>query len=392
MTPSNGEETGEKRHGQGLRINSSQESLSSSGNGSFWAVIPAGGSGTRLWPVSRSRTPKFLISFIGDTRSLLQQTVDRLRFAATPDRMLIVCGPSHAASISVQVCDLLTDHIVVEPVPRGTCPAIALAAAIIERQDPDAVMGSFAADHAVSDPASFEQAVNLARDVAARGYLVTIGCRPTRPETGYGYIAVSDQEILSTGMGASYRVDAFVEKPDSQTAMRYLESGRYLWNSGMFVWKASTFMEELRCHEPGIADGVERIASVWGTARQQQVTEEIWPTLHDISVDNGVMERSRRVAVVPAEFGWSDVGDWHGLSTLLEHDESGNCTRGDTINIGSVNSMVWSDTQRVISIIGLEDVVIVDTPDALLVANRAHAQLVRSTVSKLKEQNRPDLY
>jgi mannose-1-phosphate guanylyltransferase len=203
---------------------------------------------------------------------------------------------------------------------------------------------------------------------------------------------VSEQEVIANDRGTVYKVDSFVEKPDLPTAIGYLESGHFLWNAGMFVWKASTFLEELQRHEPVIADGVRCIAAAWGTADQQQVLDEIWPTLPDISVDNGVMERSDRVAVVPAEFGWSDVGDWHGLSTLLDHDESGNCTRGDTINIGSVNSMVWSDTQRVISIIGLEDVVVVDTPDALLVANRAHAQLVRSTVSKLKERNRPDLY
>jgi mannose-1-phosphate guanylyltransferase len=374
------------------RPTNDESARSGSGEERFWAVIPAGGSGTRLWPVSRSRMPKFLISFIGDQRSLLQQTVDRLRPIASPERTLIVCGPQHAGGVAGQIADLSGDQIVVEPEPRGTCPAIALAAALIARRDPQAIMGSFAADHAVADPDSFQRAVSLAREAAASNWLVTIGCRPTRPETGYGYIALTDETILAGPSGAAYRAARFVEKPDLATAVRYVEGGRHLWNASMFVWRASTFMEELYAFQPAIADGVDRIAAAWGTEDYERVLNDIWPSLADISVDTGVMELSSRVAVVPAEFGWSDVGDWHGLGALLDHDEAGNATRGDTINVGSTNSMVWSDTKRVISIIGLKDVVIVDTPDALLVADRAHAQQVRRAVSELKARNRTDLY
>jgi mannose-1-phosphate guanylyltransferase len=374
------------------RPTNDESARSGSGEERFWAVIPAGGSGTRLWPVSRSRMPKFLISFIGDQRSLLQQTVDRLRPIASPERTLIVCGPQHAGGVAGQIADLSGDQIVVEPEPRGTCPAIALAAALIARRDPQAIMGSFAADHAVADPDSFQRAVSLAREAAASNWLVTIGCRPTRPETGYGYIALTDETILAGPSGAAYRAARFVEKPDLATAVSYVEGGRHLWNASMFVWRASTFVEELYAFQPAIADGVDRIAAAWGTAGYERVLNDIWPSLADISVDTGVMELSSRVAVVPAEFGWSDVGDWHGLGALLDHDEAGNATRGDTINVGSTNSMVWSDTKRVISIIGLKDVVIVDTPDALLVADRAHAQQVRRAVSELKARNRTDLY
>jgi mannose-1-phosphate guanylyltransferase len=374
------------------RPTNDESARSGSGEERFWAVIPAGGSGTRLWPVSRSRMPKFLISFIGDQRSLLQQTVDRLRPIASPERTLIVCGPQHAGGVAGQIADLSGDQIVVEPEPRGTCPAIALAAALIARRDPQAIMGSFAADHAVADPDSFQRAVSLAREAAASNWLVTIGCRPTRPETGYGYIALTDETILAGPSGAAYRAARFVEKPDLATAVSYVEGGRHLWNASMFVWRASTFVEELYAFQPAIADGVDRIAAAWGRAGYERVLNDIWPSLADISVDTGVMELSSRVAVVPAEFGWSDVGDWHGLGALLDHDEAGNATRGDTINVGSTNSMVWSDTKRVISIIGLKDVVIVDTPDALLVADRAHAQQVRRAVSELKARNRTDLY
>jgi len=170
-----------------------------------------------------------------------------------------------------------------------------------------------------------------------------------------------------------------------------VESGRYLWNASMFIWKVSVFMEELRTYLPEVAAGVSRMADAWGTPEQEEVTLDVWPQLPDISIDNGIMERSQRVAVVPAEMGWSDIGDWHGLGTLLQHDEAGNCVRGDTISSGCVNSVVWSDTKRVISLIGLDNIVVVDTPDALLVADRSQAQLVRATVSRLKELNRTNL-
>lgn len=357
----------------------------------FWTVIPAGGSGTRLWPVSRAGTPKFLLSLVQERRSLLQQTVDRLRFVCQPRHMMVVCGPPHAVSVTRQLPELLESQIVVEPSPRGTGPAIALAAALIERQDPDAIMGSFAADHAVRDLSEFVNAVQGAIIAASQDHLVTIGIQPTRPETGYGYIEWNDDPAFTTDFGAVHRVSSFVEKPDIATATAYVESGRYLWNASMFIWKVSVFMEELRTYLPEVAAGVSRIADVWGTPEQEEVALDIWPQLPDISIDNGLMERSQRVAVVPAEMGWSDIGDWHGLGTLLKQDEAGNCVRGDTISSGCANSVVWSDTKRVISLIGLNNIVVVDTPDALLVADRSQAQLVRATVNRLKELNRTNL-
>jgi mannose-1-phosphate guanylyltransferase len=357
----------------------------------FWAVIPAGGSGTRLWPVSRSRCPKFLLSLIGDRRSLLQQTADRLRLVCEPRQTLVVCGPDHAMAVQEQLPELHLNQIVVEPSPRGTCAAIALAAAIIERSDPHAVMGSFAADHAVSDLAAFAAAVRAATDAAADGWLVSLGCLPTRPETGYGYIEVSDRIVHDRERPQAQRVDRFVEKPDLATAEGFLASGNYLWNTGMFVWRVDTFMHALRAYQPVIASGIASIVEATDIERAAEALRCVWPQLPEISVDNGIMERSDRIAVVPVDMGWSDIGDWHGLGALLTHDESGNCTRGDTINVGSSNSVVWSDTTRVISIVGLDNVVVVDTADALLVADRAHVQQVRTTVSRLKETNRIDL-
>ena len=357
----------------------------------FWAIIPAGGSGSRLWPVSRSGQPKFLLNLIDAERSLLQQTVDRLQLVCKHEQMMVVGGPAHAAPITRQLPELDTHQIVVEPSPKGSGPAIALAAMLIAREDPTAVMGSFAADHDVKDLEAFSVAVRSAIETAREGWLVTIGLHPTRPETGYGYIERGDRVLLSTPNGDVYRAAQFVEKPDLERALAYIESGRFLWNASMFVWRVDTFLAELRTFLPDLWDGLSQILAAWGTAQQDAVMGEIWPQLEDVTVDTGIMERSERVAVVPTEMGWSDVGDWHGLGALLAQDQSGNSVRGDIISTGCSNSVVWSDTGRIISLVGLDSIIVVDTADALLVAHRSQAQLVRSTVAQLKELNRINL-
>lgn len=357
----------------------------------FWIVVPAGGCGTRLWPVSRSGTPKFLLSLIQDRRSLLQQTVDRLRFVCQPRHMMVVCGPDHAGRIMRQLPELEDTQIIVEPASCGTGPAIALAAALIERQDPNAIMGSFASDHAVSDLPAFVNAVQAALEAAAQDMLVTIGIPAMRPETDYGYISQSEQVLMKTDFGDVYGASAFVEKPDLSTAMEYVGSGQYLWNASMFIWRVGVFMEELRTYLPDVAAGVSKIADAWGTKKQDKVIRDVWTRMPNVSIDTGIMERSQRVAVVPASMGWSDIDDWNGLGAVLAHDDTGNSMRGDIINAESMNNVVWSDTKRVISIIGLDNIVIVDTPDALLVAERSQVQLVPATVMRLKEQNRTNL-
>lgn len=357
----------------------------------FWAVIPAGGSGTRLWPVSRSGQPKFLLPLVNPDRSLIQQTVDRLAGICPAGQTLVVCGPAHATPIARQLPELGDAQIVVEPSPKGSGPAIALAAAIIARQDPSAVMGSFAADHDIRDAMAFGRAVRRAIAAAHQGWLVTIGIEPTRPETGYGYIEWDADPLQDDDLRDTHRVLRFVEKPDLPTATAYVESKRYLWNASMFVWRVDAFFQELERHMPEVAAGVRVIANAWGTTDQDKVMGEVWHTLPDVTIDNGLMEVSDRIAVVPAEMGWSDVGDWHGLGALLDHDERGNCIRGDIIDADCSNNVVWSDTPRVISLLGLSNIIVVDTEDALLVAERGHAQLVRSTVSRLKDLNRTSL-
>jgi mannose-1-phosphate guanylyltransferase len=359
-------------------------------DGSFWAVIPAGGSGTRLWPLSRAARPKFLLPLLGEA-SLLQQTVARLAPLAPPARTLVVCGPAHAAAVARQLPDLPEGNVVVEPAPKGSGPAIGLATALIARRDPAAIVGSFAADHRVDDPAAFVRAVRTAVVAAGDGWLVTLGLTPTRPETGFGYIERTDAAVAATADGTAYRAARFVEKPDRATATAYVASGRFLWNASMFVWRAQALLDELARLQPALHEGLARIAAAWGTARQERVTAEVWATLAVTTIDQGVMERAGRVAVVPAELGWSDVGDWHGLGELLARDDLGNSVRGELVQVDTRRSVVWSETGRVVALVGIDNTAVVDTPDALLVVNRDRAQDVKRLVDQLKAAQRTEL-
>ena len=362
----------------------------SASSGLFWGVIPAGGSGTRLWPLSRSAKPKFLLPLTCE-RSLIQLTVDRLSALAPATRTLVVCGPSHAAGIARQIPDLPDANFVVEPSPKGSGPAIGLAAALIAKQDPDAIMGSFAADHVVDDQPAFDEALRLAVETAKEGWLVTIGLTPTRPETGYGYIERSDDSVLPTEPGKAFRGLRFVEKPDLSTATRYVESGRYLWNASMFIWKVRAFLEELERLMPELHAAVAEIAAAWGTPGGEGVLNRVWAQLDEATIDQGVMEHAARLAVIPAEMGWSDVGDWHGLGELLNPDAVGNSVRANVVQFHSSNCVVWSETDRLVALIGVDNTAIVDTPDALLIVDRSRSQDVRKIVDELKRSGRIDL-
>lgn len=349
----------------------------------FWAVIPAGGSGTRLWPLSRSARPKFLLPLLGQ-QSLLQETFARLQRLTVPERILVVCGPAHAAAITRQLPDLPSANIIVEPSPSGTGPALALASALIARVDPTAIMGSFAADHDISDADAFVVAAKTAIQTARGGDLVTIGLTPTRPETGYGYIERTDEVVLRTDDGIAWRAARFVEKPDLERATAFVESGKFLWNAGMFVWQVRALAAELKRQQPEIADGVREIARAWESRDQERVTARIWSQIPDITIDHGIMEHAERVAVVPAEIGWSDVGDWSGLGELIEQDALGNSVRGELLSIDTTNSVIWSETGRMVAMVGLDNIIVVDTEDALLVVDRAKSQEVKKVVDKLK--------
>ncbi|GAA4207964.1 mannose-1-phosphate guanylyltransferase [Actinocatenispora rupis] len=365
-------------------------------SGGFYAVIPAGGSGTRLWPLSRSGRPKFLHHLTGSDRTLLQATVDRLAPLATPDRTYVVTGVAHATGVARQLPALPADNILVEPSPRESCAAIGLAAMVIARRDPDAVMGSFAADHLVRQQPLFTAAVRTAIDTAGAGYLTTIGITPTHPETGYGYLRCGGM----LGDGPAKLVGEFKEKPSHDVAVGYVESGRYLWNASMFVWKVDVFLAELARQQPELHDGLSRIVARWDTADREDVLGEVWPTLPKISVDYAVMEgaaEAGRVATVPGDFGWNDVGDFHTLGVVLPMDDDGNVVvrgedrGGEVLSVDSHDTVVVPRSGRLVAALGVDDLIVVDTADAVLVCPRSRAQDVKKLVDRLRERGDREL-
>lgn len=357
----------------------------------LYAVIPAGGSGTRLWPLSRADHPKFLLPLVGSASSLLQATVQRLAPLVPSERTLVVTGRPHVAAVAAQLPGLPETNILAEPSPRDSCAAIGLAAAVIAQRDPGAVMGSFAADHLVQQPDRFAAAVREAVRGAEQGWLMTVGMKPTRPETGFGYVQCGD--VIEDG--PVWRVLRFKEKPDYELAVTFVSSGDYLWNASMFIWRVDIFLAELARQQPDLHAGLVRIATAWDTPDRERVLNEVWPELPRLAVEYAVMEQAAaqgKVATVPGDFGWSDVGDFRNLGELTDADESGNVVVG----AGEHPPVLFADTQgvvavphggRLLSVLGLKDVIVVDTPDALLVCARDRAQDVKQFVDELKARD-----
>lgn len=356
-------------------------------NEHFWAVIPAGGAGTRLWPLSRAGSPKFLHDLTGTGRSLLQSTWDRLE-PLTGAQVLVVTGVAHVDAVAKQLPDLPADQLLAEPSPRDSMAAIGWAAAVLEARDPEAVLGSFAADHVIGDEEEFRACVTAAVAAASDGHVVTIGIEPTHPATGFGYIEMGD--VL--GDGPARAVAQFVEKPDRQRAEGYLATGRFRWNAGMFVVRASVLLDLLAQWHPELAAGLRAVAA------DPSRLAELWPGLEKIAIDHAVAEPAAaegRVAVVPGGFRWDDVGDFASLGTLLEdaHGLPGVRVLGDADKLRVLDStgVVVPGTDRVVALVGIDDVVVVDTPDAVLVMSRERAQDVKGIVDALKAQGRTDL-
>lgn len=360
--------------------------------GALYGVVLAGGTGTRLWPLSRAGHPKFLHPLTGTDASLLQATVERLDSLADKDRIFVVTGVAHAAAVSRQLADVPETNVLVEPSPRDSCAAIALAAAVIARRDPEAIMGSFASDHLIADKERFTEVIRRAMSGARDGLLMTLGITPTRPETGYGYLQCGG--VLGDG-GPIMAVEEFKEKPTYDVAEAYVKSGNYLWNAGMFVWRVDVFLSELSRQQPQLAAGVSRIAAAWDSPSREEVLGEVWPTLPRISVDYAVMEGAAtvgRVATVPGDFGWNDVGDFHTLGEVLASDIAGNVIVGHeeeskpgVLLRETENLVVVPSSGRLVAALGVRDLVIVDTPDAVLVCPRERAQEVKSLVDELKD-------
>jgi mannose-1-phosphate guanylyltransferase len=355
----------------------------------LYSTILAGGSGTRLWPLSRACEPKFLHPLTGTDRSLLQATVDRLGGLSAASDVYVVTGTAHAAAISRQLPEVPASNILIEPSPKDSCAAVSLACAVLARRNPGAIMAAFSADHLIGDEARFSEVIRQAAAAAADGYLTTVGIRPGHAEVRFGYLKLGDP----LGGGAM-SVAEFKEKPSHEVAARYLESGQYLWNAGIFVFGVQAFLGELARQRPALRAGIDRIAAAWDGPDREGVLAEIWPGLEKISVDYGVLEGAAaagKVATVPADIPWSDVGDFDSLGESLPTDSSGNLLIGpqaEVIARDVKDSVVISTTSKVVAVIGLDDVVVVDTADATLVCARSRAQEVKQVVEELRQRGR----
>ncbi|MEV7999040.1 mannose-1-phosphate guanylyltransferase [Pseudarthrobacter oxydans] len=361
----------------------------------FIAVIPAGGVGTRLWPLSRAAAPKFLHDLTGSGSTLLRATYDRLQPLAGR-RVLVVTGKAHRDAVCRQLPEVQDSDLVLESEPKDSAAAIGLAAAILHERDPDTIMGSFAADQVISPDNLFQQAVREAIHTAAAGKIVTIGIKPTHPSTGFGYIR-SGQELHIEGAPSALDVVEFVEKPDEEVAQQYVDSGNYVWNAGMFVAPVALLLKHLEANQPELFRGLQEIAQAWDTPARDEVTARVWPTLPKIAIDYAVAEPAAEagdVAVVPGSFRWDDVGDFASVGRLNSAKEVDDVTvLGEGARVFTENSsgVVVTDTKRVIALIGIQDVVIVDTPDALLVTTMANSQRVKAAVDALKASGDTDV-
>jgi mannose-1-phosphate guanylyltransferase len=351
---------------------------------SFHAVIPAGGAGTRLWPLSRASRPKFLLDLTGSGRSLLQETWDRLVTLVPADQIHVVTGPAHASLIQEQLPELT--GLFVEPSPRDSMPAIGLAAAVIGRRHHGAIIGSFAADHVISDVDAFGAAVREGVAVAETGLIATLGIEPRGPSTAFGYIEAG--ELLTVADAPSARaVTQFVEKPDEPTAAHYVRSGSFSWNAGMFVSRADMLLGHLARLQPHLHAGLDRIALAWDSPEGQAELDATWPSLTPIAIDHAIAEPvslEGGIAVVPGVFGWDDIGDFAALHALRGSSSA------DVFWVDA-DGLARAEDGTVIAVVGIRDAVVVRTKDALLVTTLDHAQRVKEVPAALRREGRDDL-
>jgi mannose-1-phosphate guanylyltransferase len=355
----------------------------------LYAVILAGGSGTRFWPQSRKSRPKQLLTIVGN-KTMIRATVERILPEIPFDRVLVLAGVSCADAIRDELPELPADRVVAEPYGRNTAPCIALAAYKLAKRDPNAVMAVLPADHIIGKDAVFRNAVRLAYDVALRGdHLVTFGIVPDRPETGYGYIERGEAAFF-LGHSTVFQVKNFVEKPDRAKAKEYLESGAFFWNSGMFLWKVGAIIKAFEDHLPQVSGVMEKYLSVLNTEDEPNALEEIYSSLESVSIDYGIMEKAAGVLVIPLDCGWNDVGTWSSLHGVWGDDSEGNAVEGHALCLNS-NGCIVSSPHKLATLIGVEDLIVVDTPDALLVCRKTNAQDVRKLQELLTERGYQNL-
>jgi mannose-1-phosphate guanylyltransferase len=353
----------------------------------LYAVIMVGGVGTRLWPRSRQNMPKQFLDLVAED-TMFQETFTRVEPLIPPDRVFVITNGTCAPIVREQISWLPRENVIVEPAGRNTAPCIGLAALYLRRLDPEGVMVVLPADHLIREAAHFRQVLKAVAEVAQDGHLVTMGIQPDSPHTGYGYIQRGDP-LCQIGQHSVYKVARFTEKPDEATARRFLDSGQYYWNSGMFGWKISTILKAIEVHLPALHAQLMTIEAALGSQRERQVMEEVWRGVESISIDYGVMERADNAAVIPMDVGWSDVGSWATVAQLMPEDAQKNVVIGEHIGIDTTGSLLYS-SERLIATIGLRDMIVVDTGDVVLICPKARAQEVKDLVSKLKGRHKDE--
>ena len=354
----------------------------------FYAVIMAGGGGTRLWPLSRKGQTKQMLHILGD-RSMYQVTLDRIQDLIHEDHMLVITTVDQAEKLEEQAHEVEHQNYILEPMPRGTASVVGMAAIQLLKRDKDAVMAILTADHFIRNEEYFRSLLESAFLEAEKGHLVTLGIEPTFPSTGMGYIEMGET-IETAGGNQVLRVSRFCEKPDRKTAEKFLSSGNYVWNSGMFIWRADRILDEIKQDLPDLYEKLMEIYPTIGTPAYEQTLAAVWPTIQTQTIDYGVMEKADDVVVLPAKgLGWNDIGSWESLYEVLEPDQNGNihiyCR---PLNIDSQGVLSCSENKdKMIITVGMKDVVVVETEKAVLVCSKNDTQRVKEIVQYLKDHD-----
>lgn len=353
----------------------------------MFGVVMAGGGGTRLWPKSREEHPKQMHPLVGK-HPLVKQTAERLHRILGENNVFIITNSHHAEKIK-DIMPSMSDKIMVDPFRRDTAPCIGLAAVYLQKIDPEGVMGVFPADPHIADEEKFGGIVIAAEKMAKEGRVVTIGITPTGPETGFGYIEMNDKYDELRGQEI-YRVARFVEKPNQEKADEYFKSGRFLWNSGIFIWSIKTILSLFKQHLPDTYEKLMRISDAIGTPAENETVMREYEAMECISVDYGIMEKLTDVLVIPGSFGWKDIGSWATVYDIASKDINGNAVEGQHISVDTERCLVLGTAGKIVATIGIQDMIIVDTPDALLVCSADRSQDVKKIVEKLKDSDLKD--
>src|SRR5271157_638179 len=352
-----------------------------------YALIMAGGSGTRLWPLSRQKQPKQALKLVGE-RSMFQHAVERITPLFPAENILVVTRAEHVQLFMAQTPEIPPQNFISEPEGRGTAPAIGLASIHLLQKDPQASMVVLTADHFITEEEHFRRALSAACQVAQQDYLVTLGIEPKSPSTGFGYIQQGESLASVSGFSV-YRVKQFVEKPDHEAAMRMLLSRNYSWNSGIFIWRVGQILAEFKRQMPDFYTQLQQVARALGTPQYSRTLNQVWPQVTKQTIDYGIMEHARQVAVIPVDIGWTDVGSWESLYHVLPLDERGNYSSlppSQLLSIDSRGTLVMGDGKRLIAIIGLQNSIVVDSGDALLICSMEREQDVKEIVRQLEQR------